>query len=220
LKGASTALEAKRWHMVEKQLQARGIHNERVLGAMSRIPREEFIPKEWRRNAYEDEPVPIGHGQTISQPYMTALMVQILELKGLEKVLEVGTGCGYHAAVLGAVAAEVITLEIIPELAELARQNLRATGYDANVRVICGDGSVGYPELMPYDAISVAAAAPDVPHQLGEQLAESGRMVVPAGSYDEQELRLITKTGGQLSTRIAAHCRFVPLRGGEGWRLV
>ena len=126
MKGATTALEARRLYMVEKQLGARGIRNERVLEAMSRIPREEFIPDEWRRGAYEDEPVSIGHGQTISQPYMTALMVQALDLQGHERVLEVGAGCGYHAAVLGALAEEVITLELIPELAELARQKLRA----------------------------------------------------------------------------------------------
>lgn len=206
--------------MVDKQLRKRGIYDERVLEAMSTIPREEFIPERWRRTAYVDEPIAIGHGQTISQPYMTALMVQVLELKGQEKVLEVGAGCGYHAAVLEAIAAEVITLEIIPELAEMARENLRKSGYESNVRVICADGSVGYPELMPYDAISVAAGAPVVPHQLLEQLAEGGRLVVPVGSYDEQELRVVTKTLGKFNTRVAANCRFVPLRGGGGWSIV
>ena len=131
MNGASTAFEAMRWHMVENQLLKRGIHDERVLDAMSRVPREEFIPERSRRSAYVDEPISIGHGQTISQPYITALMAQVLELKGHERVLEVGTGCGYHAAVLGTLASEVITLEIIPELAEIASQNLKETGFGA-----------------------------------------------------------------------------------------
>ncbi|MCW5982500.1 MAG: protein-L-isoaspartate(D-aspartate) O-methyltransferase [Bryobacteraceae bacterium] len=217
MNGASTAMEALRWHMVEKQLKARGIADPRVLEAMSRIPREEFVPERFRREAYADEPISIGHGQTISQPYITALMAQTLELKGHEKVLEVGAGSGYHAAVLGALAAEVITLEIIPELAELARRNLAGAGYDRNVRVVCGDGSLGYPETAPYDAISVAAGAPATPDQLLAQLAGDGRMVVPVGSYDEQKLMVFVKAGDALTSRVATYCRFVPLRGGGGW---
>lgn len=217
--GAATALEAQRRYMVERQLKSRGIRDPRVLEAMGRIPRELFVPEKYRHNAYCDEPIPIGFGQTISQPYMTALMVQVLELQGTERVLEVGAGSGYHAAVLGALAAEVITVEIIPELAEMARRNLEAAGCGANVRVICADGSLGYPELAPYDAISVAAAAPEIPPRLLEQLADPGRMVIPIGSLEEQELVLVTKSHGAISSRVAALCRFVPLRGGEGWKL-
>lgn len=217
--GAATAFEAQRRYMVERQLKSRGIRDPRVLEAMGRIPRELFVPEKYRHNAYCDEPIPIGCGQTISQPYITALMAQVLELQGAEKVLEVGAGSGYHAAVLGALAAEVITVEIIPELAEMARRNLEAAGCAANVRVICADGSLGYAELAPYDAISVAAAAPEIPPKLLEQLADPGRLVIPIGSLDEQELTLVTKSQGVISSRVAALCRFVPLRGGEGWKL-
>ena len=219
MKAADTAWEAQRWHMVEKHLKRRGIHDARVLEAMGKIPREEFIPDSGRQWSYADEPVSISHGQTISQPYITALMAQCLELKGTERVLEVGAGCGYHAAVLASLAAELVTVELVPELAELARRNLAATGYDRNVRVICRDGSLGYPELTPYDAISVAAAAPDVPPKLLDQLNDPGILVIPVGTLDEQELVVMTKSRGKTSSRVAVHCRFVPLRGGEGWGL-
>ncbi|MCP5115532.1 MAG: protein-L-isoaspartate(D-aspartate) O-methyltransferase [bacterium] len=216
----STAAEAKRAHMVEKQLRRRNIRDERVLGAMSSIPREAFVPHSARGSAYADEPISIGHGQTISQPYMTALMAQTLELNGSETVLEVGAGSGYAAAVLSQLAAKVIAVEIIPELAEQARANLKAAGYDRNVQLICADGSLGHPDLAPYDAISVAAAAPDVPGQLIDQLTDPGRLVIPVGSLDEQELWVKTKSGGRVTSRMAARCRFVPLRGGRGWQLV
>ena len=205
--------------MVEKQLKRRGIRDPRVLDAMSTIPREQFIPEDGRQWSYADEPVSIGHNQTISQPYMTALMVQCLDLKGTEKVLEIGTGCGYHAAVLASIAAEVITVEIVPELAESASRNLQTSSCGGNIRVICSDGSVGYQDLMPYDAISVAAAAPEVPPKLLDQLNDPGKMVVPVGSLDEQELILISKSGGRTSSEVASRCRFVPLRGGGGWKL-
>ena len=204
--------------MVERQLRRRGIFDERVLEAMAGIPRELFIPLEMRICAYDDGPVSIGHGQTISQPYMTALMAQCLELRGPETVLEVGAGSGYHAAVLGALAARVIAIELIPELAEQARLNLEAAGCDANIQVICGDGSLGFPAEAPYDAISVAAGAPKVPPALLEQLRDPGRLVIPVGDLDEQQLRVIAKSGGELTNRLAAACRFVPLRGGAGWR--
>jgi protein-L-isoaspartate(D-aspartate) O-methyltransferase len=200
--------------MVERQLRGRGIWDERVLAAMLEIPREEFVPEAQRAAAYADEPASIGHGQTISQPYMVALMVQCLELKGSETVLEVGGGCGYHAAVLGAVAARVITIELVPELARMARQNLERTGRSHNILVINGDGSQGYPESAPYDAISVAAAAPEIPPALIEQLKDGGRMVMPVGSGWDQELRVLYKSGGEISSRVAAYCRFVPLREG------
>ena len=184
---------------------------------MMEIPREEFVPVEARVLAYGDNPVHIGHGQTISQPYMTALMAECLELTGTETVLEVGAGSGYAAAVLGALAARVVTVEIVPELARLAKQNLYRTGRDLNVDVITGDGSLGYPEQAPYDAISVAAGAPDVPPALLQQLADPGRLVIPVGGRDDQELRVLWRRGSRTEGRVATYCRFVPLRGGEGW---
>ena len=220
MKVFSTAVEAKRVHMVEKQLRRRHIRDERVLRAMSEIPREEFVPESARNDAYADEPISIGYGQTISQPYMTALMAQVLELTGKETVLEIGAGSGYAAAVLAQLAARVIAVEIVPELAALAEANLRAAGCDGNVRVFCSDGSLGYPDLAPYDAISVAAAAPDVPGQLVDQLTDPGRLAIPVGSLDEQELYVKTKSGGRVTSRVAARCRFVPLRGGGGWKLL
>ena len=203
--------------MVEKQLRRRGIHVERVLAAMGQIPREEFVPLEERIAAYADDPVPIGYGQTISQPYMTALMAALLKLEGTETVLEVGAGSGYAAAVLGALAARVISVELIPELAELARQNLRRTGRDGNVEVIVADGSLGYPALAPYGAITVAAGAPDVPPALLDQLRDPGRLVIPVGGFDDQELRVVDRRDGRLESRVSTLCRFVPLRGGKGW---
>ncbi len=203
--------------MVERQIQARGIRDARVLDAMLRIPREQFIPAEHRRLSYGDDPIEIGFGQTISQPYMTALMAECLELKGTESVLEVGAGCGYHAAVLGLLAARIISLEIVPELAEAAASNLAKTGLGTNIVVRCADGSRGWPEGAPFDAISVAAAAPEVPGSLLDQLKDPGILVIPAGSEWEQELRVITKRQGRIESRTAARCRFVPLRGSEGW---
>ncbi|HOQ43968.1 MAG TPA: protein-L-isoaspartate(D-aspartate) O-methyltransferase [Bryobacteraceae bacterium] len=203
---------AKRHEMVERQLRARGIRDERVLAAMAEIPREEFVPESQRASCYADEPAPIGYGQTISQPYMTALMAEGLELKGTETVLEVGAGCGYHTAVLGALAARVVSIELIPELAEMARSNLARTGRLGNVTVIVGDGSLGWPEEAPYDAISVEAAAVEAPPALLEQLRDPGRMVMPVGPDWDQELLVLCKAGGRITKRVAAYCRFVPLR--------
>jgi protein-L-isoaspartate(D-aspartate) O-methyltransferase len=208
---------AERREMVEFQLRRRGIRDARVLAAMLEIPREDFLPFETRVMAYADGPAGIGHGQTISQPYMTALMAEALELTGTERVLEVGAGCGYAAAVLGAIAREVITAEIVPELAAFARRNLHRTGRDANVTVIQADGGWGWRDGAPYDAISVAAGAPDVPPTLLDQLGDPGTLVIPVGSLDDQELRVLTKRGGRIDWRIATLCRFVPLRGGGGW---
>jgi len=168
--------------------------------------------------AYGDGPSGIGYGQTISQPYMTALMAECLELDGFQHVLEVGSGCGYAAAVLGAAAANVVSVEIVPALAALARANLRRTGRDHNIRIIDGDGSWGWPEEGPYDCISVAAGAPGVPAALMDQLRDPGILVIPVGTLEDQELRVIRKRGGRVQWRIATQCRFVPLRGGEGWR--
>jgi protein-L-isoaspartate(D-aspartate) O-methyltransferase len=206
-----------RQEMVERQLWKRGIRDERVLRAMGEIPREEFIPAELRVFAYRDEPVEIGFGQTISQPYMTALMAEVLELDGSETVLEVGSGCGYAAAVLGALAARVISVEIVPGLVHLARGNLRRTRRDGNIVIVQGDGSVGYREGAPYDAISVAAGAPDVPVSLIDQLADPGRLAIPVGDRADQELRVVWKRHGRIDYRVATQCRFVLLRGGEGW---
>ena len=196
--------------MVERQLRARGIADERVLAAMAAIPREEFVPGPLRDRAYADEPLAIGFDQTISQPYMVALMAQCLALDGTETVLEVGAGSGYHAAVLGALAGRVLAVELIPELAETARANLDRAGCGTNVTVMCRDGSLGCPEFAPFRAISVAAGAARVPAALVDQLADGGRMVIPVGG-DDQELVVLTKAGGELRSRVAAYCRFVPL---------
>ena len=204
--------EAERRRMVEEQLRNRGIRDERVLSAMNAIPREEFVPLEARLAVYSDDPIPIGCRQTISQPYMTALMAQSLELAGTETVLEVGAGCGYHAAVLGTLAARVISVEIIPALAELARRNLARAGLDHNVTVLCGDGTLGYPDLAPYDSISVEAAAPEIPSALLDQLDDPGRLVIPVGERGEHELRVVWKRNGRIEHRVATLCRFVPLR--------
>ena len=207
-----------RRQMVERQLRRRGIRDQRVLAAMAQIPREEFVPADSRFIAYFDEPIDIGFRQTVSQPYMTALMAELLELKGCETILEVGTGSGYAAAVLGALAQRVVTIEFIPRLAAIARDNLARTGRAGNVLVVSGDGSMGYPPLAPYDAISVAAGAPDVPRALLDQLNDPGRLVIPVGERSDQELRIIRKLNGQTESRVATLCRFVPLRGGEGWQ--
>ena len=208
---------AERRDMVDRQLRRRGIRDPRVLRAMGAIPREEFVPAEYRVLAYRDDPVPLGHQQTISQPYMTALMAQELELTGTETVLEVGAGSGYAAAVLGELAATVVTLDIVPAMAQLARDNLRRTARDGNVTVLDGDGSLGYPEMAPYDAISVAAGAPDIPTALLAQLHDPGCLVIPVGQLDDQELRVLRKSQGRMEWRVSTLCRFVPLRGDEGW---
>jgi protein-L-isoaspartate(D-aspartate) O-methyltransferase len=204
--------------MVEIQLRARGIRDSRVLSAMLAIPREEFVPEALRNEAYSDAPLPIGHGQTITQPYMTALMAELLELRGGERVLDVGTGSGYHAAVLGALARQVVSIERIPELAEFARANLRRTGLDSNITVLCGDGSMGVPPESPFDAISVAAAAPGTPPTLVAQLSDPGILVIPQGDRQDQDLLVVRKENGRITTRVASGCRFVPLVGREGWR--
>ena len=209
--------EEKRRAMVETQLRGRGIRDERVLEAMGQVPRHEFVPAELLRESYEDHPLPIGGGQTISQPYIVAQMVEALALQGSERVLEVGTGSGYQAAVLARLAARVYTIECDPALARTARERLNRLGFGDTVEVIEGDGSAGYAPGAPYDGILVAAAAPDVPVQLVEQLAEGGRLVIPVGERDSQELRLIHKLGGTPVVTKLGYCRFVPLLGAHGW---
>ena len=200
--------------MVEGQLRRRGIRDSRVLTAMLEIPRQLFVPPESRVSCYGDFALPIGYGQTISQPYMTALMAEALELRGAETVLEIGAGSGYAAAVLGALAARVVSLEIVPALAERAKASLRAAGCGGNAEVIAADGAAGYAPLAPYDAISVAACAPEIPVALLEQLADSGRMAIPVGGPTQQNLVVVSKRGGRIFSRISVGCLFVPLRGG------
>lgn len=209
--GADAALYAmQRLRMVEVQLRARGICDERVLGAMERVPRHEFAPERYRDQAYEDHPLPIGEGQTISQPYIVASMLEALALRGSDRVLEVGTGSGYVTALLAELTAEVISIERHPSLADAARELLADRGYK-NVRVIVGDGSRGFPESAPYDAIMVAAAAQELPPELVTQLAEGGRMIIPVGWEDAQQLQLIEKKDEQVQIRLREMCRFVPL---------
>jgi protein-L-isoaspartate(D-aspartate) O-methyltransferase len=213
-----SAYERSRYDMVRVQLEGRGIRDARVLAVMGALPRELFVAEDDAACAYSDCPVGIGYGQTISQPYMTALMCQKLELRGHEIVLDVGTGSGYHAAVLASLARIVYSIEVIPELVDQARRNLDAAGLGGRVKLIRGDGSKGYAEAAPYDAISVAAAAPDVPPSLLEQLADPGRLVIPVGSREEQDLRVVRKCSGKIDWRVATMCRFVPLVGDEGWK--
>jgi protein-L-isoaspartate(D-aspartate) O-methyltransferase len=202
--------------MVEGQLRARGIVDQRVLDAMERVPRELFVPPEARSRAYDDVALPIGYGQTISQPYMVALICEVLALKGDERVLDVGTGSGYQAAVLAELAAEVYTIERIPELAEQARANLEAAGYD-RVQVHVGDGTLGLPEYAPYDAIAVAAAAPGLPQALYEQLEPRGRLAIPVGGRWGQRLELVIRSPEGPAVARSVPCRFVPLVGEEGF---
>jgi protein-L-isoaspartate(D-aspartate) O-methyltransferase len=202
--------------MVDEQLRARDIVDERVLAAMERVPRELFIPEESRRKAYADAALPIGHEQTISQPYMVARICEVLGLTGHERVLDVGTGSGYQAAVLAELAEDVHTIERIPELAEQARENLAAAGYE-RVQVHVGDGSVGLPEHEPFDAIAVAAAAPNVPQRLYEQLGPRGRLAVPVGGRWGQRLELVVRSPEGPAVVRSVPCRFVPLVGQDGF---
>ena len=202
--------------MVDEQLRGRDIVSERVLAAMERVPRELFVPEELHSRAYDDVALPIGEGQTISQPYMVARICETLELTGRERVLDVGTGSGYQAAVLAELAAEVDTIERVPELAERARVNLAAAGYD-RVRVHVGDGTLGLPERAPFAGIAVAAAAPDVPPSLYDQLEPLGRLVIPVGRERGQRLQLIVRSPEGPAVVRSVPCRFVPLLGEEGF---
>lgn len=203
--------------MVESQLRRRGITDKTVLDAMAAVPRHEFVPSDLRGRSYEDAPLPIGEGQTISQPYIVAAMTAALRLSGSEKVLEIGTGCGYQAAVLSLLAREVLTVECRASLATSAARRLARLGY-GNVHVHCGDGTLGLQDLAPFDAILVAAAAPSVPPPFQAQLSEGGRLILPVGDADIQELQFIERRGGAFHTRILEGCRFVPLLGCHGWK--
>jgi protein-L-isoaspartate(D-aspartate) O-methyltransferase len=202
--------------MVEEQLRARDLTDDRVLAAMERVSRELFVPEPFRDRAYDDAALPIAAGQTISQPYMVAKICEVLGLRGDERVLDVGSGSGYQAAVLAELAAEVDTIERIPELADLARANLVAAGYP-RVRVHIGDGTRGLSERAPFDAIAVAAAAPRLPQMLYDQLELRGRLVVPIGRHGVQRLEVIVRTREGPAVIKSVPCRFVPLLGEEGF---
>ena len=201
---------------VDRQLARRGIGDERVLAAMRRVPRELFVPEEEQRRAYRDAALPIGHGQTISQPYMVARIAEALAVRPGELVLDVGTGSGYQAAVLAELGADVVTIERIPELAEQARANLAAAGYP-QVEVRVGDGTLGLPDREPFDAIAVAAAAPAFPETLYDQLRPRGRLVVPVGGQRAQRLEVIVRSPEGPAVVHSVPCRFVPLVGEEGF---
>lgn len=203
--------------MVEEQIIARGVQGARLLAAMESVPRHRFVPKEGINSAYSDSPLPIGHGQTISQPYIVALMTDLLQLEGDERVLEIGTGSGYQAAMLGSLAAEVHSMEVIPELGMDAKDILADLGY-TNIHVHIGDGSGGWPEAAPYAGILVAAAAPHAPQPLLNQLAEGGRLVIPVGSLGFQQLEVWTHTGREFKLQVNLAVAFVPLRGEFGWK--
>jgi protein-L-isoaspartate(D-aspartate) O-methyltransferase len=209
--------EAARRAMVETQIARRGVADTRVIAAMNAVPRHVFVPAEVRDRAYEDAPLPIGDGQTISQPYMVAAMTAALRLRGDERVLEIGGGCGYQAAVLAAMAREVVTIEYRAELATATAARLAGMGYE-NIHVHCGDGTLGLPEFAPFDAILVAAGAPAVPPPLLSQLADGGRIAVPVGTLDNQELQLVERTRDAFQTTVLDTCRFVPLIGAHGWK--
>ncbi len=203
--------KAMREKMVEAQIKARGVKDHRVLSALLKVERHRFVPEEYLNSAYSDQPLPIGEGQTISQPYIVALMTELLELKGEEKVLEIGTGSGYQAAILAELAKEVYSIEIIETLASMAKNRLLELGYQ-NIKVKAGDGYLGWPEVAPFDAIIITCAPDHIPKPLIEQLKEGGRMVVPVGAYS-QELKKIVKRSGKIVTTDVIPVVFVPMTG-------
>jgi protein-L-isoaspartate(D-aspartate) O-methyltransferase len=203
---------AERQRMVQQQLMRRGINNSRVLAAIAKVPREEFVPADVKASSYADQPLPIGEGQTISQPYVVAFMTEQLRLSSGDRVLEIGTGSGYQAAILSELAAEVYTIEIIAPLAKRAEATLQRLGYK-NVHVRVGDGYKGWPEHAPFDAITVTCAPDHVPQPLVDQLKEGGRMIIPVGGFGNQELYLLEKKNGQLQRRAVLPVRFVPMTG-------
>ncbi len=206
-----------REEMVEFQIRARGVRDERVLAAMRKVPRHLFVPENWERAAYDDRPLPIGERQTISQPYIVAVMTEQLELKPQDRVLEIGTGSGYQAAILAEIAGKVISIERLPELAARAREDLARAGV-TGVTVIVGDGTEGYPPEAPYDAIVVTAASPDIPDPLVQQLAEGGRLIAPVGPRECQDLIKLVKREGRVEKIPLGGVCFVPLIGQFGWR--
>jgi protein-L-isoaspartate(D-aspartate) O-methyltransferase len=212
----SDAFVTARQRMVREQLLNRDITNARVLAIMGKVPRHEFVPGNLRTQAYEDGPLPIGYGQTISQPYIVAFMTERLETKPTDRVLEIGTGSGYQAAVLSGLVAEVYSMEIVEDLAKRAEADLKRLGYQ-NVRVRTGDGYKGWPDAAPFDAIIVTCAPEKVPQPLVEQLKDGGRLIIPVGPIWDQELILLCKQGSRLEKRAVLPVRFVPMTG-EGAR--
>ena len=202
---------AQRHGMVERQLQARGIKDERVLAAMAKVPREEFVPVDARAEAYSDGPLPIGYDQTISQPYIVAFMTENLRPKPSDRVLEIGSGSGYQAAILAELVADIYTIEIVEPLAKTAEATLQRLGYK-NVHIKVGDGYKGWPEEAPFDAIIVTCAPENVPHPLTDQLKDGGRMVIPVGERFAQQLYLLEKRNGQLKESVTLPVRFVPMK--------
>ena len=209
--------QEEREEMVEFQVRARGVRDRRVLAAMRKIPRHLFVPKGYERAAYEDRPLPIGEGQTISQPYIVAVMTEQLDLAPQDRVLEIGTGSGYQAALLAELAGTVISVERLADLADRARENLARAGV-TGVRVVVGDGTQGYPPEAPYDAIIVTAASPTIPEPLIDQLAEGGRLIAPVGPRDCQDLIKLVKHEGRVETIPLGGVCFVPLIGQFGWQ--
>ena len=205
-----------RERMVREQFIARGIADQRVLAAFYKVEREKFVPSEVRDNAYQDFPLSIGEGQTISQPYMVALMTQSLELKGNERVLEIGTGSGYQTAILAELARKVYSVERMRTLAERARKLLEKLGY-SNVKILLGDGTLGWEESSPYDRILVTAGAKEIPQPLTDQLEEEGVMIIPVGNSYSQDLRVVRKRKNRIKTARVEKCVFVPLIGKYGW---
>jgi len=208
--------ERARKRMVKKQIVRRGLRDERLLTAFESIPRHMFVPEEYQYAAYDDSPLPIGSSQTISQPYIVALMTDLLQLEGNERVLEIGTGSGYQAAILSMIAEEVHTVEYLPELATTADKLLKELGLD-NVHVHVGDGSLGWPEASPYKGILVAAAAPQTPKTLLDQLEDGGRLVLPVGGRGAQNLEIWERVENNFESRVETAVAFVPLRGEKGW---
>jgi protein-L-isoaspartate(D-aspartate) O-methyltransferase len=205
-----------RRNMVKHQIAARGVQDPRVLEAMSRVPRHLFVPSNMSDRAYDDSPLPIGEGQTISQPYMVAWMTELLEIGEKDTVLEVGTGSGYQAAILCELATRAVSIEKYPELAEAASQRLHSLGY-GNIDIHVGDGTMGWPQQAPYDGIIVTAGAPSVPNPLLEQLADGGKLVIPVGPPGMQVLTLIRRKGNEYVASEEGTCVFVPLVGKFGW---
>jgi len=203
--------------MVKTQIMARGIRDNRVLKAMLKVPRHLFVPPNLRKLAYDDRPLPIGEDQTISQPYIVALMTQCLDLKNEDRVLEIGTGSGYQTAILAEIAKEVYTVERFSSLLKRAKQVLDELGY-GNIHFKVGDGTMGWKEHAPYDKIIVTAGAPSVPEPLFSQLKEGGRIVIPVGSRYSQDLKIVKKEKGQIQMEDVCGCIFVPLVGEFGWK--
>lgn len=213
-----TQYSSERDEMVLRQIENRGLSNSRLLNALRWLPRHEFVKQGDENYAYNDEPLSIGFGQTISQPYITALMTSLAALEGNEDVLEVGTGSGYQAALLGLLARKVISIERIPELADRAQKVISRLGIP-NVKVITGDGTTGWPENAPYDAILVTAGAPSVPQALLDQLSDGGRMIIPVGSRSVQNLQVWQRNGNRFNEENILPVVFVPLLGKYGWQI-